>query len=326
MIYNIFLLVLGFFILIKGADLFLDGSVSLSKKLKIPSIIIGLTVVAFGTSAPEFFVSVISATKGSGEIAIGNVVGSNIANILLILGVGAIILPLKASSKVIIREIPFMFLTAISLWFLGDDLFFSGNKELMITKGDSLILILFFLIFLYYLIFDALKSQNEKRLEEEFEEIEEAKILNSNILIFLSIVGSIMLLAIGGDLVVKNAVNIATSLGVSTTLAGLTIVAIGTSLPELVTTVIAVKKKETDVAIGNIVGSNIFNILFVLGVSGVITNLTLDPKMITDIIIMLIVSFLLFIATLTENKISRVEGIFFLILFIGYMSYIINRG
>jgi cation:H+ antiporter len=326
MIYNILLLIIGFLILIKGADFFLDGSVSLSKKLKIPSIIIGLTVVAFGTSAPEFFVSIISAIKGSGEIAIGNVIGSNIANVLLILGIGAIILPLKASSKVIVREVPFMFLTAIALWFLCDDLLFSGNEKLMITRGDSLILLLLFSIFLYYLIFDALKSKNEERLEEEYEEIEEVKLIDSKILIFLSIVGGIVFLGLGGNLVVQNAVDIATALGVSKTLAGLTIVAIGTSLPELVTTIIAVRKKETDVAIGNVVGSNVFNTLFVLGASGTITNLSLQKEILADVIIMIFVSALLFFATITEKKITRIEGIFFLTLFIMYMIYIVNRG
>jgi cation:H+ antiporter len=324
MILNFVLIVAGFYILVKGADFFLKGAVSLSLKFKIPAIIIGLTVVAFGTSAPELFVSGISALKGLGEITLGNIIGSNIANILLVLGLASIFYPLKAPDKVVVREIPFMILTAFALFFIADDLLFNLATQSFISRGDSLILLLFFSIFMYYLIFDAIRSIDQNEITEEFKEIEESKILPTKLMLLFMLFG-LLGLAFGGRLVVDNATLLALSLGISQSLVGLTIVAIGTSLPELVTTVMAAKNKQTDIAIGNIVGSNVFNTVFILGVAGFINPIYFNQNLRPDIVLMILVSLVLMIMVLRGKKISLREGVILFVSYIFYMIFVIAR-
>jgi len=325
MLINFIIIVIGFTILVKSANFFLKGAVSLSKKLKIPAIIIGLTVVAFGTSTPEFFVSNISALKGSGDITLGNIIGSNITNILLILGLATIFYPLKASDKVIIREIPFMILTSFALWLVADDTLFNFLNQSFITRGDALLLLLFFSIFMYYLIFDIIRSMNQKEIIEEFKEIENTKILSIKMIILFMFLGLIGLF-FGGRLVVDNATLIALNLGISEALVGLTIVAIGTSLPELVTTIIAAKNKKADIAIGNIIGSNIFNTVFILGVAGTIAPINFNSNLRIDIIFMILISVVLLIMSLRGKEISRTEGTVFFLLFVLYITFVILRG
>lgn len=326
MYYNLLLLTAGFLLLVKGADYFVGGSVSLSKKLKIPTLIIGLTVVAFGTSAPELFVSLISALNGAGDITLSNVIGSNIANVLLILGTSAIVFPLATNSKVIVREVPFLLLTTLALWFIADDALFGGGSESIISRGDAYVLLLLFAIFVYYLVSEAIKARNEAEIKKEYQELEGLSDYKKPLTVFFSIVGGILMLAFGGKLVVDSAIFIAELMGISGTLIGLTVVAIGSSLPELVTTIIAVRRKEALVAIGNVVGSSIFNTVFVIGVSGAVVPLTFNTILRADIIVMLITSVLLFLVTLTGKKITRLEGVVLFVAYSAYMIFVITRG
>ncbi len=326
MLWQLFVLISGFLLLIKGADFFVTGSVSLSKKLKIPTIIIGLTVVAFGTSAPELFVSFTSALKGLGDITLGNVIGSNLTNMMLILGSAALIFPLRTTSKIVSREIPFMLLSGLALWFVADDIFFSNQSESLISRGDSLVLLLLFIIFLYYLISEAIKSRNEKNLQKEYEELEGIKETRNKSLITFLIITGIIMLSLGGKLVIDSSVYLASLFGLSEALVGLTIIAIGSSLPELVTTLIAVKKQEPNVAIGNIVGSNIFNTVLIVGFSGAIFPLKFDSILRTDIMIMLFASIIIFAAIVKDKKLCRLEGSLLLLLYISYLIFIVIRG
>jgi cation:H+ antiporter len=314
-------LVLGFLILVKGADFFVDGSSGLAKHFKIPSIIIGLTIVAFGTSAPEAAVSITAALNGNGDITIGNIVGSNLINISLIIGVAAIIYPLKVQKATIIKEIPLALLGSIVLLILVLDIDLQNQTTNILTRADGLILIAFFIIFLYYIIEMALKNQAigyplDKML----------KTINLKKSFFITILGLVGVI-FGGWVVVIESQTIALSLGMSETLVGLTIVAIGTSLPELVTAITAALKKENEIALGNIVGSNIFNTLFILGVSATITPLVLETKIIFDIIIMIILTFVLLIFSTThKRKVNRFEGMLLAIVYLTYLAFIIIRN
>lgn len=314
-------LVLGFLILIKGADFFVDGSSSLAKHFKIPPIIIGLTIVAFGTSAPEAAVSITAALNGNGDITIGNIVGSNLINISLIIGVAAIIYPLKVQKTTIIKEIPLALLGSIVLMILVLDINLQNQTTNILTRADGLILLAFFIIFLYYIVEMALKNQAiGYPLDETLKPIN----LKKNFFItILGLAGVIF----GGWVVVTESQTIALSLGMSETLVGLTIVAIGTSLPELVTAITAAFKKENEIALGNIVGSNIFNTLFILGVSATITPLVLETKIFFDIIIMIILTFVLLIFSTThKRKVNRFEGILLTIVYLTYLTFIIIRN
>jgi len=248
MITNI-LFIIGLFLLIKGADLLVDGSASITKKLNISSIVIGLTIVAFGTSAPEFIVNIFASVQGNSEIAVGNILGSNIANILLILGISAIIYPITAKKNTVLKEIPLSLLAAVVLGLMANDMIIDGAGFSGITRIDGFILLSFFIIFLYY-TFGITKS-DEDIVEEEIKVFSYSKAI---IFILLGLAG----LVIGGKWIVDGAIKIAEILNISQSLIGLTIVAIGTSLPELATSAIAAYKKQSDIAIGNVVGSNIF--------------------------------------------------------------------
>lgn len=317
MLLSVLLLITGFVFLIKGADFFVEGASSLAKRFAISEIVIGLTVVAFGTSAPELVVNVFAALSDQSAISFGNVIGSNISNILLILGVAGIIYPLSTQKNTVWREIPFALLSAFALIIIVNDNFFAGAADIL-NRGDSLILLLFFIIFLVY-TFAISKIEMQHAPE-----VRERSLLKISLFIVIGLAGLIA----GGSLVVNNAAKIARVLGLSEKLIGLTIIAIGTSLPELFTSAVAATKRKTDIAVGNIIGSNIFNILFILSVTGLVRPLPYDAALNIDMYILLIASFLLFITMFTGKRrsLDRWEAILFLMLYIGYSIFLILRG
>lgn len=308
---QILLLILGFAMLIKGADWFVDGAAGIAKRFGIPSLIIGLTIVAMGTSAPEAAISISAAFKGSADIAVGNVVGSNIINVLIILGLTAIITPLAVQKSTIKYEIPFMILTTIVFGLLG--LF-----DNVIGFFDGVILWVLFIAYLVYLFFMAKKGKNEQ--EDSIDIPGKNKMPR---LIIFGIIG-VVLVIFGSNITVDAATNIARTFGMSERFIGLTIVALGTSLPELVTSITAGIKKNADIAIGNIVGSNIFNILFVIGTSALITPVAYQPQFLFDTIVCVAVAVLLLLCLLNKDKkLKRWAGILMLLCYAGYFTYII---
>ncbi|MGN7410066.1 calcium/sodium antiporter [Sporosarcina sp. SAFN-010] len=313
------LLIVGFTLLIKGAGYFVDGSSNIARLLQVPPILIGLTIVAFGTSSPEATVSIIAALEGTADVAVGNVVGSNIFNITLVVGVAAILYPLKVESETIRKEIPFTLLASVAMLILMSDIVLQGFSSNMISRGDGFIFMLFLSIFMYYVIEIGLKSRKNATNEPVPENISWGK----NILITILGLAAIIF---GGDLVVDNGTKIAYSLGMSETLVGLTIIAIGTSLPELVTSITAALKKESEIALGNIVGSNIFNILFVLGTSSIISPLAVNDKVLIDVVFMIVLTVVLLIFSRTGFKIGKREGLVLVAVYIIYLVYIILRN
>ena len=313
------LFVIGFVILIKGADALVAGASSLAKRLNISNLAIGLTVVAFGTSAPELIVNVIASVQGNTDIAIGNIIGSNIANILLILGISSIIYPLAVKKNTVWKEIPLSLLAALLLGILANDVLLDNAPYSALTRIDGLVLIAFFIIFLYY-TFGIAKVENG----DTEDDIEQAGTVKAVALIVLGLTG----LAIGGKWIVDGAVHIASSLGVSQAFIGLSIVAIGTSLPELATSAVAALKKNTDIAIGNVVGSNIFNIFWVLGLSATIKPLRFEPASNTDIGMVILASFLLFglLFLGKRHKLEKTEGVIFVLTYIAYIVFLVVRG
>ncbi len=314
-----FLFFIGFIILIKGADLLVNGASSIAKKLKVSDLVIGLTIVAFGTSAPELFVNVSASIQGNSEIAIGNIIGSNIANILLILGVSALIFPLAVQSTTVWKEIPFSLLAALILGILANDYLIDHKENSELTRSDGLILLGFFIIFIYYIFSIAKKSENTAK--EDFKQISNFR---SAAYIILGLTG----LVLGGTWIINGAIEIAGQFGVSEYLIGLTVVAVGTSLPELATSAVAAYKKNTDIAIGNVVGSNIFNIFWVLGISAVIKPLPFQPSGNSDIAMTAFSSMLLFAVLFVGKKhlLEKWQGALFLILYVGYTVFLIMRG
>ena len=313
------LLVIGFIILIKGADFFVDGASSIAKIAKMPTLLIGLTIVAFGTSAPEAAVSINAALKGSNDIAIGNIIGSNIFNLLVAVGLSAMIRPIKVQKTTIIKEYPLSIYSVALLIILSLDNLFAGNDANLLTRGDGLILLLGFGVFMFYLIEMAVLS---KEADDEVEEIVKLPLSKSIIFSILGLVGIVF----GGDMVVKSATDIALHVGMSETLVGLTIVAVGTSLPELVTSVTAARKGESDIAIGNIIGSGLFNIFFVLGVSATIHPIAVSSKLIFDFIILAIVTIISHVFAYSKKEVDKKEGFALTAMYIAYMVYIIIRN
>lgn len=314
------LLLLGFVLLIKGADYFVDGSSKIASALHISPLLIGLTIVAFGTSSPEATVSIVAALEGSADVAIGNIVGSNILNITLVIGLTTLLNPLKVENETVRKEIPFVLLASTVLLIIISDITLQSMSGNFITRSDGFILLLFLAIFLYYII-EVARGNRDKIKEENLEQ--EAPSWGKNIMIT---VGGLAAIIFGGDLVVDNATDIAFSFGMSETLVGLTIVAIGTSLPELITSITAAIKKQSEMALGNIVGSNIFNILFVLGATSVITPLAVDSKIFIDVIIMIVITVILLIFSRTGFRIGKREGVFLAVAYILYMVFIIIRN
>ncbi|WP_182201699.1 calcium/sodium antiporter [Paraliobacillus salinarum] len=312
------LLIIGFVLLIKGADLFVDGASKIATALRVSPLIIGLTIVAFGTSAPEATVSIVAALEGSAGVTIGNVVGSNIFNITLVVGIGALILPMTVESETIRKEIPFTLLAGVVALVMVSDISLNQSANNIISRGDGFILLFFFAIFLYYIFEVARKGNNE--LEPT---IQEKPPLGKNII--FTVIG-LVAIVFGGDLVVDSASEIALSFGMSETLVGLTIVAVGTSLPELITTITAALKKQTDIALGNIVGSNIFNLFLVLGATAVISPLSVDNSIFFDIMFMNILTLILLIFSRTNYKIGRLEGGWLTALYVLYMVFILIRN
>lgn len=309
------LFIIGFALLIKGADLLIDGASSIAKKLKISAIVIGLTIVAFGTSTPELIVNIFASASGNTDIAIGNILGSNIANILLILGVSAIIYPLATKRHTVWKEIPLSLLAVIIVGVMANDALIDGGVFSGLTRIDGIVLISFFIIFLYY-TFSIAKVNGEADTE-----IKQHSYLKSILCIIIGLIG----LAVGGKWIVDGAVKIAELFNVSESLIGLTIVAIGTSLPELATSAIAAYKKQTDIAIGNVVGSNIFNIFWILGASSIIRPLPFGVNSGSDILMTIFASLLLFIIMFIGKKhtVERWQGVLMVVMYIGYISFLI---
>lgn len=317
MILMIVLLVVGIFLLVKGADLFVDGACDLSEKLKIPAYLVGLTVVAFGTSLPEAAVSITAAIDGSNEIAIGNVIGSNIFNTLMVLGAGALMAPIIVKKDLIKRDFPFCLgITVLLTIFLIT--FNSSSAEL--TRVEGVILLVFFVIFMTYSIILGKKEGLEERAEAEAKK--EFPMWKCILFIVMGIAG----VAAGGTLTVEGAKMMAGALGMSETVIGLTIVAIGTSLPELVTSVVAAKKKQNDIAVGNVIGSNIFNILFILGISSLINPIVPEDAFImSDALILTAIMVLIFLISLAAKKINRFSGAIMIFIYAAYTAFLLIR-
>lgn len=327
MLISILLLLGGLAILIKGAGWLIDGAVKLAELARISPLVIGLTIVAFGTSTPELFVNISSALKPQAtQIGLGNILGSNIANIGLILGLSAILAPLRVKKILIAREIPFMFLSALAFLILVSDRFFNQSNINLLTRGDGLILLLFFAIFIYYLTNTVLRNRHTDDLTEEFSNEFRPKKTASLPKTILYIVGGLVALVAGSQMAVEGAVGAARSLGVSDILIALTIVAVGTSLPELAALAVAAFKKEADIAIGNIVGSNIANTFFVMGLSGVLTEVPVEASWLVDATVVLVFSAVLFFMSLTAQLIRRLEGVALLVLYLLYMAFVVVRG
>ena len=315
MFLQIFLLIIGFIVLIKGADVFVDGASSMALNFKLSKMLIGLTIVAFGTSAPEFAVSVKSIVSNNSDMVLGNVVGSNILNILLIVGLCSFIKPVFVKSNTVRKEIPIVMMMSFLLFFLiCDNLFISGVVN-QINRNDGFIILLFFAVFIYYLI-----SIMRNKKDEEADEYAEYGVGKSIIFTLLGIVCIIM----GSNVVVDSASKIASMVGVSQRMIALTVVAFGTSLPELVTSIVSIKKGEQEILVGNIVGSNIFNIGMVLGLPvSLFGGVAAVGFTMIDLIVMIIASILLFLFSLRDHKIDKFEGIIMLSIFVIYYSYVI---
>lgn len=317
-------LVIGFVLLIKGADFFVEGSSSVAKRLHVPSIIIGLTIVAMGTSLPETAVSVSASLAGNNELAVSNVVGSNIFNLMVVIGVCAILATVNVARETIRRDIPLSLICAGLLMLFG--IIGLGDKTGM-TLGhlDGVLFIVLFACYIIYMVRTAMKASKEgKKVEIEGGSDEEIKLVSVPVSI-LFIIGGAIAIAVGGDVTVDAASRIASDLGMSQTLIGLTIVSIGTSLPELVTSIVAARKNEVDMALGNAIGSNIFNILMVLGIASAISPISIITENIIDLCVLIVFTICTWIFAGTKKKIGRAEGLCMVALYAAYAVYIIVR-
>lgn len=317
-------LVIGFVLLIKGADFFVEGSSSVAKRLHVPSIIIGLTIVAMGTSLPETAVSVSASLTGNNELAVSNVVGSNIFNLMVVIGVCAVLATVNVAKETIKRDIPLSLICAGLLMLLG--IIGLGDKSGM-TLGhlDGVILLGFFAGYIFYMIKIALKASRQgRKVEIEGGSDEDIKLVSVPLSI-LFIVGGAAAIAVGGDITVDAAARIAGDLGMSQTLIGLTIVSIGTSLPELVTSIVAAKKDEVDMALGNAIGSNVFNILMVLGIASAISPVSIITENVIDLCVLIVFTVCVWIFAGTKKKIGKIEGVCMVAFYAAYAVYIIIR-
>lgn len=323
MIISIILLIAGLALLVAGAEGLVRGASSLAVRLRIPALVIGLTIVSFGTSAPELTVNLSAAFNGSPDLAIGNVIGSNIANILLILGICAFIRPLTVKSSTVWKEIPLALLGVGLLFVMGNDVLIDGASYNVISRSDGIVLLSLMVIFMYYIVAMA-RSDNKEVTTEGEESITEYGVLLS--IVFIA--GGFAGLVLGGNVLVTEAVDIAKSAGLSEAFIGLTIVGVGTSLPELATSVVATRKKQDDIAVGNIVGSNIFNVFLILGTTAVITKLPFNSAASSDVLVAASATALLFVFMFIfrRHKLTRLEGGVFLAVYLGYIVYLVNRG
>lgn len=322
---NLILVAVGFVLLIKGADFLVNGASSLAKRFNVSDIAIGLTVVAMGTSAPELVVNLLSGTvtseSGTNDIVFGNIIGSNIFNIFLILGVSSVIYPLTVQANALWKEIPYSLIATFIFFILVNDKIFFGGELNSLSIVDSVILLVMFALFLGYIFMNLKRNPDDSELVED---IEVYTNLKTTVMIVLGIAGLIF----GGQLIVENAVSIAKAFDVSEKLIGLTILAAGTSLPELATSAVAAFQKKSDLAVGNIVGSNIFNLLLVIGATGLVHSpLIYDSVLNTDLYIVMLGTFMLFIFMFTfkKYKVDRAEGLLYLIGFVAYSYYLFIR-
>lgn len=311
------ILLVGFVLLIKGADFFVEGSSAVAKKLRIPSIIVGLTIVAMGTSMPELAVSVTAALAGNNEIAVSNVVGSNVFNLMVVCGACALFAPLAINKSTLKSDFPLSIGCAVLLLVMG-------VIGMEVGRIDGVILLVIFITYIAILVRQALKARATNKVEKEASQ-EGGKDIPVWLCI-IYIVGGIAAIKFGGDFVVDGASTIADKLGMSQTLIGLTVVAVGTSLPELVTSIVASRKNEVDMALGNVIGSNIFNILLILGTAGAITPMAFIKDNIVDIIVLIAVSLLVYVFAWTKQKLEKKEGIIMLLIYFAYMVYACIRG
>lgn len=313
-------LVLGFVFLVKGADIFVEGSSSIAKRLHVPSIIIGLTIVAMGTSLPETAVSVTASLANNNALAVSNAVGSNIFNLMVVIGFCAVLTPVAVQKDVLKRDFPFSMLCAVLLFALG------CIGPMILGHFDGVILLALFAVYVVFLIRSALKASKSGNTsdDESIAAAEEMKMISVPRSIFFIVAGAVGI-ALGGDVVVNSASNIATKFGMSQTLVGLTIVSIGTSLPELVTSIVAARKNEVDMALGNAIGSNIFNILMVLGIASAISPIAFLTENLVDIAILMVFSVLVWIFAWTKKKLTKPEGAVMLLLYAAYVVYICMR-
>ncbi len=313
-------LIVGFFCLIKGADYFVDGASSVARLLKVPPIIIGLTIVAMGTSAPETAVSISSAIKNANALSISNVIGSNFFNLLVVTGICAAIKPVCMTKDLMKRDFPISIAITFLLLFLLGMSFLGGGSTIALSRMNGIVLLVVFAAYLVLLIKNTLAQRARGEYEEE--EIETYSSLKSVMLIIIGGVG----ISLGGQLVVKSATAIATTLGLTETLIGLTVVALGTSLPELVTSIVASRKGQNDLALGNVVGSNIFNILLVLGISSSVSPIVLtDMNVLVDLGILIVINLITFALAMRGRKLNRFDGIIMLVMYVAYMGYMIPR-
>jgi len=317
MLIPILLLIVGFVILIAGAEFLVRGASSIARRFGISPIVIGLTVVAFGTSTPELAVNIFSALKGSSDIAIGNIIGSNIANILLILGVSSLVYPLVVKKNTVWKEIPFALLAVVLVYTMGNDSLFDGGSFNSITRTDGFSLIAIFIIFMFY-IFGIAKTSGES----------EKVVVYKTWIASLMTLGGIGALFLGGNILVNNAVILAQAAGLSEALIGLTIVAVGTSLPELATSVVAAIHKHNDIAVGNIVGSNIFNVFWILGLTATMLQLPFNPATNLDVLVSIGATVMLFMVMFIGKKrtLERWQGGLFILAYVVYIVYLIYRG
>ena len=311
---DIIYLLLGFIIIIKGSDMLVDGSVNLAKFLKIPTLVIGLTIVAIATGVPEIAISISSSLKGSNGLLLGNLLGSNIFNILFILGLIAIIKPLHIKKEIILKNYAFALLSCLVLFIISYDIYFGDSLVNVITRTEGILLLCFAGIFLYSTVLGATLDKNIK--------VEKGKFSFKDI---LYIVVGIVLIGLSAEVIVNSAVNISKWLGIGEDLIGLTIIAVGTNLPELVTSIVAVRKGEIDIAIGNLVGTNIYNIFLILGLAATINPITISSNAFIDIIVLAITSFIVYIFIQHKKDINRKEGIIMILLYIIYIVYVVIR-
>jgi cation:H+ antiporter len=314
------MLIIGLFLLVKGADYLIDGSSSLAHKYGVSSLFIGLTVLAFGTSLPELVVNIIAAFKNSGEIAFGNIIGSNMSNILLGLGISSLIITLKISKSTIKKEIPFSIIAVLLLIIFSEVFLLFGHGIDRLSKFEGLILISGFVYFMYYVV---KMAKSDMKVAENFKADVKK---NSNLKIWIMIIGGLVALYLGGQWTVNNAIIVAKNFGMSEFFISATIIAIGTSLPEIITCIMAALKKDLDMVAGNIIGSNIFNILWILGITALITPVAIPTKLILDLVILLFVSLLLFFFVYRSKQINKTHGIIFILLYILYIVFLFYRG
>ncbi len=319
MFFNILLIIAGIYLLVSGSRFLIRGTTFIAKRFGISMLVIGLTVVALGTSAPELFVSILATARGATEIPLGIVLGSNLANILLVLGVVAMVHPVELKSRTIRKEIPLSLFAVVLVFVLGNDMFLNQSAHNMLSRTDGIVLFVFFLVFLFFTFY----ARRDRSISKHVE-VEHAKLSHPA----LFAIGSLCALLIGGTLVVEGATHVAELLHVSQNLIALTIVAVGTSLPEFVSSVVAVRKGHTDLAIGNIIGSNILNIFFILSVSAMMHPLPMTSANMIDLIIVAMVTLILFVKLFVGRKhvIERWNGAVLVLLYVGFIAYAIARG